>query len=132
MNIPHDDCFRDVVLPIVADTDGHVLATVCALTFAIATGKLDLSVQGLFGAESSRAAAILIAGLLAFDPERRLRYQLICKENAGTKSFIEGLIYLKLPAEVFKRVGRLISDREANKLGQQQRSPAYCAAEENA
>ena len=28
------------------------------------------------------------------------------------------LIYLQLPAEVFKRVGRLISDGEANKPGQ--------------
>ena len=80
-------------------------------------GKLDLSIQGLFGAGKSRAAAILIAGLLAHT-ERRLRYQLICKENTGTKSFIEVLIYLKLPAEVFKRVGRLISDGEANKPGQ--------------
>ena len=118
MDIPYDDWFRAVVLPIVADTDGHVLATVCALTFAIATGKLDLSIQGLFGAGKSRAAAILIAGLLALDPERRLRYQLICKENTGTKSFIEVLIYLKLPADVFKRAGRLISDGEANKPGQ--------------
>ena len=77
-----------------------------------------MSIQGLFGAGKSRAAAILIAGLLALDPERRLRYQLICRENTGTKSFIEVLIYLKLPAKVFKRVGRLISNGEANKPGQ--------------
>ena len=88
MNIPHDDWFREVALPIVADSDAHVLATVCAMAFAIATGKLDLSIQGLFGTGKSRAAAILIAGLMALDPERRLRYQLICKENTGTKSFI--------------------------------------------
>ena len=118
MNIPHDDWFRDAALPIVADSDAHVLATVCAMAFAVATGKLDLSIQGLFGAGKSRAAAILIAGLLALDPERRLRYQLICKENTGTKSFIDVLIYLKLPAEVFKRVGRLILDGEASKPGQ--------------
>ena len=119
MNMPHDDWFRAVVLPIVADSDGHVLATLCAMAFAIATGKLDLSIQGLFGAGKSRTAAILIAGLLALDPEeRRLRYQLICKENSGTKSFIEVLIYLQLPADVFSRVGRLISDEEANKSGQ--------------
>ena len=118
MNIPHDDWFREVALPIVADSDAHVLATVCAMAFAVA-GKLDLSIQGLFGAGKSRAAAILIAGLLALDPERRLRYQLICKENTGTKTFIGVLIYLlKLPAEVFKRVGRLISHREASKPGQ--------------
>ena len=118
LNIPHDDWFRAIVLPIVAESDGHVLATVCAMAFSIATGKLDLSIQGLFGAGKSRTAAILIAGLLALDPERRLRYQLICKENTGTKSFIEVLIYLQLPEDIFKRVGRLISDGEANKPGQ--------------
>ena len=50
MNIPYDDWFRAVVLPIVAESDGHVLATVCAMAFSIATGKLDLSIQGLLGA----------------------------------------------------------------------------------
>ena len=118
MNIPHDDWFRAIVLPIVAESDGHVLATVCAMAFSIATGKLDLSIQGLFEAGKSRAAAILIAGLLALDPERRLRYQLICKENTGTKSFIEVLIYLHVPAEVFKRVGRLIWTGRRIKPGQ--------------
>ena len=95
MNIPHDDWFRAVVLPIVADSDAHVLATVCATAFAVATGKLDLSIQGLFKAGKSRAAAILIAGLMALDPERKLRYQLICKENTGTKNFIDVLIYYR-------------------------------------
>ena len=108
--------FRDVVLPIVADSNAHVLATVCAMAFAVASGKLDLSIENLFGAGKSRAAAILIAGLLALDPERRLRYQLIRKENTGTKSFIDVLIYLKSPAEVFKRLGVL--DGEASKPGQ--------------
>ena len=64
MNIPHDDWFRAVALPIVADSNAHVLATVCATAFEVATGKLDLSIQGLFGAGKSRAAAILIAGLM--------------------------------------------------------------------
>ena len=48
---------------IVAVSDGHVSATVCAMAFSIATGKLDLSIQGLFGAGKSRAAAILLAFL---------------------------------------------------------------------
>ena len=95
MNVPHDDWVRTVVLPIVADSDAHVLATVCATAFAIATGKLDLNIQGLFGAGKSRAAAILIAGLMALKPDRKLCYQLICKENTGTKSFIDVLIYLQ-------------------------------------
>ena len=76
--------------------------------------RANWSIQGLFGAGWQ-----LFAGLLALDPERRLCYQLIWKEkNTATKNFIELLIYLQLPADVFKRVGRLISDGEANKPGQ--------------
>ena len=44
MNIPQDDWFREVALPIVADSDARVLATVCAIAFAVATGKLDLRI----------------------------------------------------------------------------------------
>ena len=53
----------------------------------------------VFFGGKSRAAAILIAGLLALDPERRLRYQLICKENTGTKSFIEVLLAIRQTQE---------------------------------
>ena len=114
MNIPHDDWFRDVVLPIVADSDarlGHSLRNgLCCRQW-----QTGFEYSRFFWCRKKQAAAILIAGLLALDPERRLRYQLICKENTGTKSFVDVLIYLKLPAEVFKRVGRLISDGEASK-----------------
>ena len=65
-----------------------------------------------------KQSSILIAGLMALNPERKLRYQLICKEITGTKSFIDVLIYLQLPQDVFHCVGRLISDGEASKPGQ--------------
>ena len=84
IDIPHDQWFRTVVLPIVADSDAHVLATVCATAFAAAT---ELCPQELFGAGKSRAAAILISGLLALDTERILRFQLICKGNTGHQKF---------------------------------------------
>lgn len=116
--LPHDDWFRDRVLPIVAEKDAHALATVSAVAFALATGRLDLSIQGLFGAGKSRAAAILLAGLMALDTERRCRYQVICKENNGTRSFVGVLQYLRLPAVVWDRIGRLVADSEAQKFGQ--------------
>ena len=77
MNIPHDDWFREVALPIVADSDAHVLATVSAM--ALRSPQASWSIQGLFRAGKSRAAAILIAGLMALDP----------KEGSATSSFVK-------------------------------------------
>ena len=67
MDIPYDSWFRTVVLPIAAMEDGHLVAAISAVSLAIATGKLDLCIQGLFGAGKSRTAAILLSGLLALD-----------------------------------------------------------------
>ena len=66
MDIPYDLWFRTIVLPIAAMEDGHMVAAISAVSLAIATGKLDLCIQGLFGAGKSRTAAILLSGLLFF------------------------------------------------------------------
>ena len=50
MDIPYDSWFRTVVLPIAAMEDGHLVA-ISAVSLAIATGKLDLCIQGLSGRE---------------------------------------------------------------------------------
>ena len=60
-DIAHDQWFRTKVLPIVADEDGHVVGATSAASLALATGKLDVCVQGLFGAGKSRAAALCVA-----------------------------------------------------------------------
>ena len=35
--------------------DGHVLGTLCAVTMALLTNRLDLCIQGLFGAGKSKS-----------------------------------------------------------------------------
>ena len=111
--LKYDSWFRSRVLPIAADEDGHVVAATSAVALALATGKLDVCVQGLFGAGKSRAAAILLLGLMALDTEGDCHFQLICKENTGTRSFIEMVEYLEFPTEMYQRIGRIVSDREA-------------------
>ena len=114
-DIKYDQWFRTKVLPIVADEDGHVIAATSAVALALATGKLDVCVQGLFGAGKSRAAAILLLGLMALDTEGECHFQVICKENTGTRSFIEMVHYLEFPTELYQRIGRIVSDTEAQK-----------------
>ena len=46
MDIPYDSWFRTIVLPIAAMEDGHLVAAISAVSLAIATGKLDLCIQG--------------------------------------------------------------------------------------
>ena len=111
--LTYDSWFRTKVLPIAADEDGHVVAATSAVALALATGKLDVCVQGLFGAGKSRAAAILLLGLMALDTEGECHFQVICKENTGTRSFIEMIEYLQFPTELYKCIGRIVSDREA-------------------
>ena len=87
-DIKYDQWFRTKVLPIVADKDEHVIAATSAVALALATGKLDVCVQGLFSAGKSRAAAI---------------------------SFVEMVHYLEFPTELYQRIGRIVSDTEAQK-----------------
>ena len=100
MDIPYDSWFRTIALPIAAMEDGHLGAAISAVSLAIATGKLDLCIQGLFGADKSRTAAILL-GLLALDTDGLCHFQVICKENTGTRSFAHMLLYLEVPTEFF-------------------------------
>ena len=112
-DIKYDNWFRTKVLPIATDEDGHVVAATSAVALALATGKLDVCVQGLFGAGKSRAAAILLLGLMALDTEGECNFQVVCKKNTGTRSFIEMVEYLEFPTEMYQRIGRIVSDREA-------------------
>ena len=47
-------------LSFAAELDGHVLGTLCAVTMALLTDRLDLCIQGLFGAGKSKSMAVLI------------------------------------------------------------------------
>ena len=106
---------RTTALSYAAEMDGHVLGTLCAVTMALLTNRLDLCIQGLFGAGKSKSMAILILALLELDVEHRLKILFLCKENSGTRSFADLLQWLDPPEAVLKRLGRLVGDQERNK-----------------
>ena len=56
------------LLPLLRLEDGHVLATLNAIVLALCEGRTGLAISGVFGAEKTRSAAALLAGLLVFDP----------------------------------------------------------------
>ena len=96
--------------------DGHVLGTLCAVTMALLTNRLDLCIQGLFGAGKSKSMAVLILALIEIDTTNSLKILFICKENSGTRSFADLLLWLDPPSRVFGRIGRLlVGDQERNK-----------------
>ena len=79
---------RSTALCFAAELDGHVLGTLCAVTMALLTNRLDLCIQGLFGAGKSKPMAILILALIEIDAtdslkifihlQRELRHKILC------------------------------------------------------
>ena len=59
--------------------------------------------------------AILILALIEIDTTDSLKILFICKENSGTRSFADLLLWLDPPSGVFGRIGRLVGDQERNK-----------------
>ena len=106
---------RTTAVSYAAEMDGHVLGTLCAVTMALLTNRLDLCIQGLFGAGKSKSMAILILALLELDVDHRLRILFLCKENSGTRSFADLLQWLDPPVAVLRRLGRLVGDQDRNK-----------------
>ena len=106
---------RSTALSFAAEIDGHVLGTLCAVTMALLTNRLDLCIQGLFGAGKSKSMAILILALIEIDTTDSFKILFICKENSGTRSFADLLLWLDPPSGVFGRIGRLVGDQERNK-----------------
>ena len=56
------------LLPLLRLEDGHVLATLSEIVLSLCEGRTGLAISGVFGAEKTRSAAALLAGLLVFDP----------------------------------------------------------------
>ena len=52
-----------------------------------ADGQIDLCVAGLFGAGKSRAAAVMLVGMLISCPSAKVL--VVCKENAAARSFLQ-------------------------------------------
>ena len=58
--------------PLLCNPDEHVLSTIGSLVLALLEGKTDLPISGVFGAGKTRSAAILMVGLLVFEPNLKL------------------------------------------------------------
>ena len=106
---------RTIALSFASELDGHVMGALCAVTMALLTNRLDLCIQGLFGAGKSKSMAVLLLALLELDDAQDLKMLFICKENSGTRSFADLLQWLAPPQQVSKRIGRLVGDQERNK-----------------
>ena len=85
------------------------------LQFKQANGSGPLLCLTQLGARKSKSMAILILALIELDVEHKLKILFLCKENSGTRSFVDLLQWLDPPEAVLKRLGRLVGDQERNK-----------------
>ena len=58
--------------PLLELPDEHVLATLSVVVLALKEGRTGLPIGGVFGAGKTRSAAVLLAGLVVFDPSLKL------------------------------------------------------------
>ena len=106
---------RTTALSFAAELDGHVLGTLCAVTMALLTNRLDLCIQGLFGAGKSKSMAVLLLAPLELDGAENLKILFLCKENSGTRSFADLLLWLQPTDRSVRRIGRIVGDQERTK-----------------
>eukprot|EP00434_Breviolum_minutum_P025229 symbB.v1.2.022286.t1/scaffold1972.1/size94142/9 len=78
------------IRPLLRLEDGHVLATLSAIVLALCEGRTGLAISGVFGAGKTRSAAVLLAGLLVFDPS--LKLMVLTKENIAAHAVAEHLV----------------------------------------
>ncbi|MCV6603159.1 MAG: hypothetical protein OIF54_16630, partial [Cohaesibacter sp.] len=107
-----EDALRRAMVPLLSLPDEHVLATISAVVLALREG---LPIGGVFGAGKTRSAAVLLAGLLVFDPD--LHLMVVTKENVAAHAFAEHLVALQLPEEVQTKMGRLVGYYEQRRKG---------------
>ena len=67
-----------------SNPDEHVMATISSLLLAMVEGRTDLPLSGVFDAGKTRSAAVLVAGLLVFEPE--LRIIILTKEHVAAQA----------------------------------------------
>ena len=99
--------------PLLCNPDEHVLATLGSLLLALVEGKTDLPLSGVFGAGETRSAAILVVGLLVFEPS--LNLMILTKENVAAQAFAEHIEAFGLPDTITSKIGRLVGCMELKK-----------------
>ena len=87
---------RSTALSFTAELDGHVLGTLCAVTMALLTNRLDLCIHGLFGAGKSSQWPSHPC-LLELDTTNSLNI-LYLQGNFRTRSFADLLLCLDPPS----------------------------------
>ena len=93
--------------------DEHVLSTIGSLVLALLEERTDLPISGVFGAGKTRSAAILVVGLLVFEPN--LNLMILTKENVAAQAFAEHIEALGLPPSITSKIGRLVGCMELKK-----------------
>ena len=78
-----------------------------AVVLALCEGRAGLAISGVFGAGKTRSAAVLLAGLLVFDPS--LKLMVLTKENIAAYAVAEHLVSLQMPDYIQEKMGRLVS-----------------------
>ena len=99
--------------PLLCNPDEHVLSTIGALVLVLLEGGTDLPISGVFGAGKTRSAAILVVGLLVFEPN--LNLMIITKENVAAQACAEHIEALGLPPSITSKIGRLVGYMELKK-----------------
>ena len=108
-----EEALWHAMYPLLCNPDEHVLATIGSLVLALIEGRTDLPLSGVFGAGKTRSAAILVVGLLVFEPN--LNLMILTKENVAAQAFAEHIEVLKLPPSITSKIGRLVGYMELKK-----------------
>ena len=103
------------IWPLLRLEDGHVLATLSAIVLVLCEERTRLAISGVFGAGKTRSAAVLLAGLLVFDPS--LKLMVFTKENIAAHAVAEHLVSLQMPDYIQEKMGRLVGYYEQNRKG---------------
>eukprot|EP00434_Breviolum_minutum_P019515 symbB.v1.2.017213.t1/scaffold1339.1/size137066/4 len=115
------------IRPLLRLEDGHVLATLSAIVLALCEGRTGLAISGVFGAGKTRSAAVLLAGLLVFDPS--LKLMVLTKENIAAHAVAEHLVSLQMPDYIQEKMGRLDEGQQYGNMEEAAtvaRTPATC------
>ena len=108
-----EEALWHAMYPLLCNPDEHVLSTIGSLVLALLEGRTDLPISGVFGAGKTRSAAILVVGLLVFEPN--LNLMILTKENVAAQAFAEHIEALGLPPSITSKIGRLVGYMELKK-----------------
>ena len=106
---------RISALSYAAEMDGHVLATLCAVTMALLTNRLDLCIQGLFGAGNPnpwQSSFLHSSNWMSIESSKFCFYTKKTLAPAPSLIFCSGLTPQR---GGLRWLGRLVGDQESNK-----------------